>query len=56
VSLDLSENVALSDMQPLLDNTGLGSGDVVNVTDTAVSCDDVNSLRVKLMIVYSDCA
>jgi Leucine-rich repeat (LRR) protein len=53
--VDLSENDSLSDIQPLLDNGGLGDGDIVNLRFTAVSCPTVNALRAKGVIVDSGC-
>lgn len=43
--LNLAGNSALSDIQPLITNTGLGVGDEVFLQLTSVSCDDVNALR-----------
>ena len=42
-------------IQPLLDNTGLGLGDVVDLKLTAVSCDDINALELNEVTVTSDC-
>ena len=42
--LDLRHNRNLSNIQPLLDNTGLGAGDRVSLGDTNVSCTDVAAL------------
>ncbi len=53
--LDLSSNPGLSNIQPLLDNTGLGPGDTVRLTGTNVSCADVTALRAKGVTVISDC-
>ena len=53
--LDLSNNTNLTDIQPLLDNTGLGAGDVVNLGDTNVSCTDVAALEAEGVTVVSDC-
>jgi internalin A len=53
--LDLSANFSLSDVQPLLDNAGLGSGDLVDLWDTGVACPDVNALRAKGVTVDSGC-
>ena len=38
----------------LLDNTGLGAGDIVYLQRTNVSCTDVAALRAKVR-VRSDC-
>ena len=45
--LDLGFNPDLIDIQPLLDNTGLGGGDLVFLTSTNVSCTDVAALEAK---------
>ena len=44
----------LSNIQPLLDNTGLGAGDIVYLQSTNVSCTDVAALRARVR-VQSDC-
>ena len=54
-SLDLGSNFTLSDVQPLLDNVGLGTGDVVDLSDTAVACPDITALRAKGITVESGC-
>ena len=41
--LHLDNNPDLTDIQPLLDNTGLGEGDTVDLTGTNVSCTDVRA-------------
>ena len=53
--LDLESNPGLSDIQPLLDNTGLGSGDEVRLRSTAVGCADVTALEANGVTVLSDC-
>ena len=53
--LDLSNNPDLSNIQPLLDNTGLGAGDEVFLTNTNVSCSHVAALEAKEVTVTSDC-
>ena len=53
--LNLSFNSILNDIQPLLDNTGLGASDSVDLTGTSVSCADVNALGAKGVAVTSDC-
>ncbi len=53
--LRLYENYSLNDIQPLLDNTGLGAGGVVDVRFTSVSCTDVALLEAKGVAVTSDC-
>jgi internalin A len=54
-TLYLDGNTTLSNIQPLLDNTGLGAGDRVYLWQTAVSCSDVAALKAKGVTVYSDC-
>jgi Leucine-rich repeat (LRR) protein len=54
-ALALRDNAELSDIQPLLNNVGLGSGDTVDLRSTAVSCLDVASLMGKGATVTSDC-
>ncbi len=53
--LDLGKNPNLTDIQPLLDNTGLGAGDRVILWSTSVSCTDVAALQAKGVTVTSDC-
>ncbi len=53
--LYLEGNSSLSNIQPLLDNGGLGAGDGVDLRSTAVSCADVDSLKAKGVNVASDC-
>jgi internalin A len=55
MTLYLYGNAALSNIQPLLDNTGLGAGDIVFLTSTNVSCTDVAALRAKGVTVVSPC-
>ena len=45
--LNFSFNSDLSDIQPLLDNAGLGAGDLVHLGFTNVSCPDFRALRAK---------
>ena len=52
--LDLSDN-SITDIQPLLDNTGLGAGDLVYLGYNLVSCADVAALQAKGVSVSSDC-
>ena len=54
-ALTLSSNPDLSNIQPLLDNTGLGAGDTVFLKNTNVSCADVAALEAKGVTVTSDC-
>ena len=42
------------DLQSLLDNTGLGAGDTVGLTNTSVSYPDVDTLKAKGVTVASD--
>ena len=51
----LSNNSGLSNIQPLLDNIGLGAGDEVLLTSTNVNCADVAALEAKGVTVTSDC-
>ena len=53
--INLDNNPALTDIQPLLDNTGLGPGKVVRLMNTNVSCTDVAALEAKGVEVKSDC-
>ena len=53
--LRLNGNPNLTDIQPLLDNTGLGAGDTVYLQSTNVSCTDVAALRAKGVSVFSFC-
>jgi hypothetical protein len=55
IYLNLDSNPNLSDIQPLLDNAGLGAGDMVNLESTSVSCTDVAALQAKGVTVESDC-
>ena len=54
-ALTLSSNPDLSNIQPLLDNTGLGAEDTVFLDKTNVSCADVAALEAKGVTVVSDC-
>ena len=53
--LYLGNNPNLTDIQSLLDNTGLGAGDIVDLQFTSVSCSDVAALEAKGVTVLSDC-
>jgi internalin A len=55
VILSLQNNPGLTNIQPLLDNTGLGAGDTVYLQSTNVSCTDVAALEAKGVRVESDC-
>ena len=54
--LFLDNNESLSNIQPLLDNTGLGAGDIVGLSSASVSCPDVAALQGKGVTVTSDCS
>lgn len=54
--LNLLGNLELSDIQPLLENPGLGAGDVVNLAATRVACEDVAALQAKGVQVSSRCS
>lgn len=41
----LDDNATLANINPLIDNTGIGPGDTIDLTNTAVSCTDVGTLR-----------
>ena len=45
----------LSDIRPLLDNTGLGPGDRVILMRSAISCADADALRAKGVSVGTSC-
>ena len=53
--ITLNDNTSLRDIQPLFNNEGLGAGDSVNLTNTAVICTDVTALRGKGVAVTSTC-
>ncbi len=55
IFLHLTNNPNLTDIQPLLDNTGLSAGDTVYLRSTNVSCADVAALQAKGVDVISDC-
>ena len=52
--LDLRFNAELSDIQPLLDNPGLGAGDRVELRFTRVSCRDAALLEAKGVTVHNE--
>ena len=54
--LHLDGNPGISNIQPLLDNTGFGAGDRVDLQATNVSCTDVAALEAKGMTVSSACS
>ena len=45
--LDLEDNPTLTDIQPLLDNTGLGAGDRIGLGYTSVSCAELAALAAR---------
>jgi hypothetical protein len=53
--LRLSNHPGVRDVQPLLDNAGLGEGDEVDLYGTVVSCGDVDALEARGVSVYHDC-
>ena len=53
--LSLNDNPNLTDIKPLLDNTGFGAGVSVSLRNTSVSCTDVAALQAKGVSVGSDC-
>ena len=53
--LTLDGNLDLINLQPLLNNTGLGAGDSVSLTNTGVLCVDVAALQAKGVTVSSNC-
>jgi Leucine-rich repeat (LRR) protein len=53
--LELSGNADLSDVQPLIDNPGIGSGDLVRLSGTMVPCVAVSILSGREVEVVSDC-
>ena len=53
--IDLNRNANLTNIQPLLDNGGLGVGDFINLSFTNVSCADVAALEAKRINVASNC-
>jgi hypothetical protein len=62
VEIRLEANLDLADIQPLLDNPGLGGPypefggrDLVGLSSTNVTCEDVALLEAKDIIVFSDC-
>ena len=53
--LYLSSNSSLSNVQPLIENDGLGEGDEIELDATQVSCDDVAVLQARGATVSSRC-
>lgn len=54
-TVDVRHNAALSDIQPLLDNSGIGPGDDVWLEGTQVACADFTALEAKGVAVYGEC-
>ena len=54
-NLTLDDNPDLGNIQPLLNNSGLATGDNVSLTNTSVLCVDVVALEAKGVSVTSDC-
>ena len=54
-NLTLDDNPDLGNIQPLLNNSGLATGDNVSLTNTSVRCVDVVALEAKGVSVTSDC-
>ncbi len=46
---------SLFDIQPLLDNSGIGAGDWVNLTNTPADCAQVAILATRVERLDSDC-
>jgi len=53
MNLFLSSNSDLTNVQPLLDNTELGAGDLAYLQSTSMSCGDAAMLRDKGVTVRS---
>ena len=53
--VDASDNPSIQNIQPLLDNPGVGSGDTVDLSGTGVSCPSIAQLKQKGVAVISDC-
>jgi hypothetical protein len=54
-TLDLTGNARLSDVGPLLANPGIGSGAIVRLHSTSVSCADIAALEAKGVTVQNNC-
>jgi Leucine-rich repeat (LRR) protein len=56
-SLDISSNEGVTSIDPLYGNLGLGSGDYVNISGTAIDCSEYNLFQLinRGVDVYSDC-
>jgi hypothetical protein len=54
-TLALSLNPGIRDIQPLLFNPGLGSGDRANFVSTSVGCGDIERLEARGVTVAHDC-
>jgi hypothetical protein len=55
ITLVLDGNMGLVDIQPLIDNPGIGSGDTVQLDDTSVSCASIATLVARGVSVGSRC-
>ena len=53
--LDLTGNMQLSDIQPLLFHTSFGAGDAIRLERTGVSCTDIAALETRGVTVISSC-
>ncbi len=53
--VDLDDNPSLSNIQALLQNTGIVSGDQVSLVNTGASCADIAILEGRGVTVHSDC-
>ena len=52
----LDNNRDLTDIEPLLDNPGVGRDDIVQLTGTSVSCEDIALLEERRVTVMSECS
>ncbi len=55
-TLHLHDNRELSDIQPLIDNPGVGRDDTVRLERTSVACEDIARLEEKRATVTSNCS
>jgi hypothetical protein len=54
-TLYLTRNLNLREIGPLIENPGIGAGDIISLGSTSVSCTDVTALRAKGAMVLSEC-
>jgi hypothetical protein len=54
--LVLDDNSSLTNIRPLIDNTGIGRDDTVHLNGTEARCDDVATLTSRGVIVFSECS